>query len=370
MKNFDDFVNGLNQDITISDSVNQRIDETLQGLETGRKHNFRFLKAAMVAACVLLAFGALLASGSVFASGLPIIGGSFEKGQNQVKYSVKVEKDSMYADVIPSNIMKNVGAMFQKQVRKSMKYYDEYKDADDYTRISKIPDKYRDFIDIAKKIKDSDEIVIRYPFYIYDPTGDICYQYNFIAEKNQEKLCLFHIDVDVDNGKTEFDYDKMFDNYFSLDENITEETLFYQVEDSFYAETSEKIIPVRERILIPEQFRMEGWPENTDGRSFYQKEYEEKKDIIMTHLKEIQKGKVAKKSDEDIEFQLKKDDDQIDTADQIDFSNGEDITEDEEESIGGIYFESNGGIYLAVCGGVLCILFVCVVVMIRKQRWE
>ena len=87
MKNFEDFVNGLNQDVTISDSVNQRIDETLQGLETGRKYNFRVLKAATAAACVLLAVGAVLVSNSAFASSLPIIGGIFEKVQNQVIYS-------------------------------------------------------------------------------------------------------------------------------------------------------------------------------------------------------------------------------------------------------------------------------------------
>lgn len=87
MKNFEDFVNGLNQDITISDSVNQRIDETLQGLETRKKHNFRFLKAVTAAACVLVAVGAVLVSNSAFASSLPIIGGIFEKVQNQVIYS-------------------------------------------------------------------------------------------------------------------------------------------------------------------------------------------------------------------------------------------------------------------------------------------
>lgn len=87
MKHFEDFVNGLNRDITISDSVNQRIEETLQGLETSRKHKFRFLKAATAAAGVLVAVGAVLVSNSAFASSLPIIGGIFEKVQNQVIYS-------------------------------------------------------------------------------------------------------------------------------------------------------------------------------------------------------------------------------------------------------------------------------------------
>lgn len=380
MKNFDDFVNGLNQDITISDSINQRIDETLQGLETGRKHNFRFLKAATVAACVLLAFGAVLVSSSVFASDLPIVGGIFEKGQNKVKYSIKVEKDSIYADVIPSGILKNVGTMFQKQVRMSMKYYDKYKDADDYTRISKIPDKYRDFIDIAKEIKDSDEIVIRYPFYVYclgeeDYYGGT-YDYYFIAEKNQQKLCIFCINVNIEDEKVriKFDYDKMLDHYFSLDENITEETLFYKVDLSIYAETPEKSFLVREIYSTPAEYKMQGdgVDDDTESSQFYQKNYEEKKDLILSYLKAVKKGKTMKKSGGDIKSELKKADEPINEEDLLDFSMGygEDTSEDEEESIGGIYFESNGGIYLVVCGGVLCILFVGVVVMIRKQRWE
>lgn len=279
-------------------------------------------------------------------------------------YSVKVEKDDMYADVIPSNIMKNVASMFQKQVQKSMKYYDKYKDADGYTYISKIPDQYRDFIEIAKEIKDSDEIVIRYPFYVYDPAGgEVWYEYYFIAENNQEKLCLFYIAVDSEDGKTKFNYDKMLDHYFSLDENITEETLFYRVDDSIYAETPEKSIPVRERNLIPGEVRMEGSEvDTTESRKFYQKGFEEKKDVILSHLKRIRKGKATKKSDENIEFELNKEDEQINTADLLDFSNGEDVTEEE----GG----SGGGIYLAVCVAVFCILVIITVVYIRKQRQE
>lgn len=373
MKNFDDFVNGLNQDITISDSVNQRIDETLQGLETRRKHNFRFLKAATVAACVLLAFGAVLVSSSVFASDLPIVGGIFEKGQNKVKYSIKVEKDSMYADVIPSGIMKNVGAMFQKQVRMSMKYYDKYKDADDYTRISKIPDKYRDFIDIAKEIRDSDEIVIRYPFYVYYPGeenyyGSI-YDYYFIAEKNQKKLCIFCISVNAEEEKvrTQFIYDKMLDHYFSLDENITEETLFYEVDRSIYAETPEKSFLVREIYSPPAEYIMQGdgMYDDAESSQFYQKNYEEKKDLILSYLKAVKKGKTMKKSGGDIKSELKKADEPINEEDLLDFSMG---YGEDEDTLG--EKELDDVIYLAVCVAVFCILVIVTVMYIRKHRQD
>lgn len=285
-------------------------------------------------------------------------------------YSVKVEKDSMYADVIPSNIMKNVGAMFQKQVRKSMKYYDKYKDADNYTYISRIPDEYRDFIDIAKEIQDSDEVVIRYPFYIYFPGeeeyyGYICNSYYFIAEKNQQKLCIFSIDVDTESGKTRFSYDKMLDHYFSLDGNITEETLFYEINQATYAETPEKRVTVRAINPPPDDYIMEGsGADDTEIRQFDQKNYEEKKEVILSYLKDVQKGKIMKKAEEDIDnefdFELEKEDEPINTEDLLDFSSGEDVAEDE----GG----SDGKIYLAVCAAVFCILVIVTMVYIRKQR--
>ena len=88
MKNFEDFVDGLNKDITIPDLVNQRVDEPLQGLECRKRNdNFCFPKMITAAACVLLAFGVLFVSNFAAASNLPIIGNIFKKVQNQVIYS-------------------------------------------------------------------------------------------------------------------------------------------------------------------------------------------------------------------------------------------------------------------------------------------
>lgn len=280
-------------------------------------------------------------------------------------YSVKVEKDSMYADVMPSGIMKNVAAVFQKQVRKSMKYYDKYKDADNYTYISRIPEEYRDFINVAKEIKDSDEIVIRYPFYIYYPDGaDYLYDYYFIAEKNQERLCLFNIGVYDEEGKIEFRYDKMLDSYFSQHQDIiAEETLFYYVDESIYAETPEKVIPIRELDTTRGAQMMEGSEvDDTESRKFYQKGYEEKKKVIMSHLEKIRKGKGKLNFDENMESELEQEDEPLNTTDLLDFSSGEDVTEEEEES--------DGRIYLAVCAAVFCILVIVTVLYIRKQRQE
>lgn len=88
MRNFEDFVDGLNRDTTIPDLVNHRIDETLQRLDSREsKKGFHVSKIAVSAACVLLAFGVLFVSNFAAASDLPIIGDIFKKVQNQIIYS-------------------------------------------------------------------------------------------------------------------------------------------------------------------------------------------------------------------------------------------------------------------------------------------
>lgn len=110
MKNFEDFIDGLNKDITIPDLVNQRVDETLQGLESRKRNdNFRFPKMVSAAACVLLAFGVLLVSNFAAASDLPIIGSIFKKVQNQVIYS------GDYSNKKTVNADKNENAIYSAQ---------------------------------------------------------------------------------------------------------------------------------------------------------------------------------------------------------------------------------------------------------------
>lgn len=266
-------------------------------------------------------------------------------------YSVTVEEDSIYAEVVPPSIMKNVATMFQKQVRKAMKYYDKYKDADAYTYAQKVPDEYRDFIEVAKKIQDSDEIKICHPFFIYRvPADDIWYQYYFVAKKNQEKLCVFSIDIGTEQGKTQFTYDNMMDRYFSLDGNITEETLFYQVGDQaggkvFYAETPEKVEVVRE---IPVGGIYLGDTSDEEGKEFYKKKYEEKKNDIFKYLNKIKGGKAVKKSDENIKIDLKEEYIEPDSTPE----------------------ERHGSrVYIAVVFVILCILAACLVTKIRKKGW-
>ena len=45
-------------------------------------------------------------------------------------YTVKVQADTIYAEVIPESYLKNAPVVFKKAVKKTMKYYNKYKDAD------------------------------------------------------------------------------------------------------------------------------------------------------------------------------------------------------------------------------------------------
>lgn len=110
MRNFEDFVDGLNRDTTIPELVDQRIDETLQGLESReKKNNFRFPKMVTAAACALLAFGILLVSNFASASDLPIIGNIFKKVQHQIIYS------GDYSNKKTVNADKNKDAVYSAQ---------------------------------------------------------------------------------------------------------------------------------------------------------------------------------------------------------------------------------------------------------------
>ena len=65
-------------------------------------------------------------------------------------YTVKVQADTIYAEVIPESYLKNAPVVFKKAVKKTMKYYNKYKDADMVTYLRNVPKTYRDFVDIAR----------------------------------------------------------------------------------------------------------------------------------------------------------------------------------------------------------------------------
>ena len=110
-------------------------------------------------------------------------------------YTVTVEKDGIYAEVVPDSFVNSAVPFFKRYVNKAMKYYNKYKDADDYTYVSEVPEEQRDFIPVVKRIQDSDEIIIRNPFYIYYPgeNGGV-WEYNFFCRKKWEKTSqIFHM---------------------------------------------------------------------------------------------------------------------------------------------------------------------------------
>lgn len=228
-------------------------------------------------------------------------------------YSVTVQKDGMYAGVIPDSFVNNAAAIFKRHVKKAMKYYGEYKDVDnyayDYNYVANVPEEYRDFIPVAKQIQDSDEIIIRNPFYIYhigDSIEDGVWEYYFFAEKNGEKLCLFSIVVD--GKKTAFSYEKMMDKYFIYDERTMGKALFYAVDDKVYAETPDKVSVARDQrgaFEIHEMISDNAVDWKSMEQEFKEKSYREKKNEIFGYLKKVKKGKAVKKSEKNLKVELK-----------------------------------------------------------------
>lgn len=278
-------------------------------------------------------------------------------------YSVTVEKDGVYADVVPDAFVNNIAAIFKKYVKKTMKYYEEYKDADDYTYIKEVPEEYRDFIPIAKQIQDADEIVIRNPFVAYGPGESDEYEdlvndhFSFYAVKNGKKLCVFDIHMEY-TGKLSFEYDKIEDGRFAYDEKTTGETLFYCIGDILYAET-----PDSTSIVWDQRSGEGGTGEMMDAsgtgttdwkavqeradEKFRKKSYSEKKEEILASLAKSKNEKTYKKVEKNLKLEL-----------------GDEYIESEEEA------GENGrrGIYIALSIGIVVIAVIIAVVMIRRKR--
>lgn len=233
-------------------------------------------------------------------------------GRQAEAYSVTMQKDGIYAEAIPDSFVNNTAAYFRKYVKKAMEYYNKYKDADDYTYITNVPDEYRDFIPVAKQIQDSDEIMIRNPFYIYDSMDEsVPSRYYYFAEKNGKKLCMFGIDIEPETGKVSFWYDKIMDGYFVYDEKTLGETLFYWIDEAIYAETPDRTSIIRDMKVV-EGEKMLGADGTTDwadeledgNKKFQEKSYRDKKNDIIANLTKKPKDKFVNKVEKNLKLEL------------------------------------------------------------------
>lgn len=227
-------------------------------------------------------------------------------------YTVTAQKDGIYAETIPDAVIDNAPVLFQKSVKKALKYDRKYKDADAVTRANKIEYPYDKFLDVAKKIKASDEIVIRKPFYIYtvwDQAGKSGpAEYYFLAQQNGEKLCYFSLKIDETDHKIRFEYDKLMDQYFKYDEKTMKDAIFYEIDFITYAETPDKVYEVRD------QKDRGNMMAGSDGsnlektvKKFKQKDYREKKDEILSYLAKAKKDGVSRKTEKNLKLELKDD---------------------------------------------------------------
>lgn len=225
-------------------------------------------------------------------------------------YTVTVQKDGMYAETIPDAVIDNAPVLFQKSVKKALKYDQKYKDADAVTRANKIEYPYDKFLDVAKKIKASDKIVIRKPFYIYtvwDKTEKSApSEYYFLAEQNGKKLCFFSLEIDETDHKIRFSYDKLMDQYFKYDEKTMKDAIFYEIDFVTYAETPDKVYEVRDQKDRGSMMAGSNRP-NLEKvvKKFKQKNYSEKKDEIFDYLKDT--SGISKKTEKNLKLELKDD---------------------------------------------------------------
>ena len=225
-------------------------------------------------------------------------------------YTVTVQKDGMYAETIPDAVIDNAPVLFQKSVKKALKYDRKYKDADAVTRANKIVYPYDKFLDVAKKIKASDEIVIRKPFYIYtvwDQAGKSApSEYYFQVQQNGKKLCYFSLEIDETDHKIRFSYDKLMDQYFKCDEKTMKDAIFYEIDFVTYAETPDKVYEVRDQ---KDRGSMMAGSNRQDlekvVKKFKQKNYSEKKDEIFDYLKDT--SGISKKTEKNLKLELKDD---------------------------------------------------------------
>lgn len=266
-------------------------------------------------------------------------------------YTVTVQKDGIYGEEIPDTVIDNAPALFQKSVKKALKYDRKYKDADAVTRANKIPSPYDKFLDIAKKIKDSDEIVLRNPFYIYtvwdQGDGGGPTEYYFLAQQNGKKLCYFSLKIDETDHKIRFEYDKLMDQYFKYDEKTMKDAIFYEIDFVTYAETPDKVYELRDQ--KDRGNMMTGSDESNlekTVKKFKQKDYSEKKDEILSYLAKAKKDGVSRKTEKNLKLELK-----------------DDYVESEDDS-------RDAGITKMIYPGIAaaCILVIAVVIFLVRKR--
>lgn len=273
-------------------------------------------------------------------------------GKKADAYSVELQKDGIYAEELPKPVVDNSVVLFKRYVNKARKYYKKYKKNNAYTLLANVPEEYRIFIPIVKDIEPSDKIVIKTPFYIYDPTdaaGNTSYEYYFVAEKNGKKMCIFCITISTDNKKIYFYYDNVIDKYSKFNDKMMEEgAIIYEIDGVIYEQTKNK------KIVVLDQSDHSGATEiigdidtNLEKmiEKFKNKSFDDKKKEIFECLAGVKEEKVVKKSEENLKLDLK------------------------DEYVGDESIENNSskkGIYIGIAAAIAAIIGAGV--MVKKYR--
>lgn len=273
-------------------------------------------------------------------------------GKKADAYSVELQKDGIYAEELPKPVVDNSVVLFKKYVNKARKYYKKYKKNNAYTLLANVPEEYRIFIPIVKDIEPSDKIVIKTPFYIYDPTdaaGNTSYEYYFVAEKNGKKMCIFCITISTDNKKIYFYYDNVIDKYSKFNDKMMEEgAIIYEIDGVIYEQTKNKKIVVLDQSDHSGAMEIIGDIDTNLEKmieKFKNKSFDDKKKEIFECLAGVKEEKVVKKSEENLKLDLK------------------------DEYVGDESIENNSskkGIYIGIAAAIAAIIGAGV--MVKKYR--
>ncbi|MBU5478620.1 hypothetical protein KQI69_05320 [Eubacterium sp. MSJ-13] len=290
-------------------------------------------------------------------------------------YSVELIENGIYAKYIPKNVLETAPVMFKKNVDKVIKYYQKHKNESDYDFLQNVPLAYKNLHDAIGDLKDDDKIVICNPFEIYEPAqedtnneyGDDVYY--FVVKKNNKKFCLFSILQE--DGKLKFNYDKIWDKYTAIKNKITDDTLFYWIDRSIYAQTEEKNEMVYDGSNAGGEEMMDGSENYIEFNysKFKQISYDEKKKVIIKYLKKTAEtsGENGKKlmdktsgSEGTGKISDKKETskiDGLDLSDEInDYDSSENVKKDGDRGIGvkkTVAVVGMAGVIIIVAAGIL-----------------
>lgn len=139
--------------------------------------------------------------------------------------------------------------------------------------------------------------------------------------------------------------------YFKYDEKLMEKALFYKLDDITYAQTPEETSVVRDQTTPGE--KMAGVTLDASTKEFEKKNYEGKKEEILSYLEEIKNRKSIINSEKELKLELQ-----------------DDYIEPEKDAKKDTKVDDIGKVILVVIGAWVLVVIVAAVIRGKKQKEE